>query len=39
MSENKNMIYIIKLDEYITYDICVPKDQLKEFEKWKSPKT
>ena len=31
-------IYRITLDKYITYNICVPKNQLKEFEKWKETK-
>jgi len=36
MSENKEYdIYRIALDEYTTYNICVPKDQLKEFKKWR----
>jgi len=34
----KYVIYRITLDEYTTYDICVPKDQLKEFEEWKDAK-
>ena len=39
MNENKEYdIYKIKLDEYITYNICVPKSQLEEFEKWKESK-
>ena len=34
MSKNKEYdIYRITLDEYTTYDICVPKDQLEEFRK------
>ena len=31
-------IYRITLDRYTTYNICVPKNQLKEFEKWKESK-
>jgi len=34
----KYHIYKITLDEYTTYDICVPKDQIEEFEKWKEKK-
>jgi len=39
MSKNKQYdIYRITLDEYTIYGICVPKDQLKEFEEWKKDK-
>jgi len=39
MSENKEYyIYKITLDEFKTYTICVPKDQLEEFEEWKESK-
>ena len=39
MSKNKEYdIYKITLDEYTTYNICVPKGQLEEFEKWKQSK-
>jgi hypothetical protein len=38
MSENTYYIYKITRDEYITYNICVPKDQLEEFEEWKESK-
>ena len=39
MSKNKEYyIYKITRDEYTTYNICVPKDQLEEFEEWKESK-
>jgi len=37
MSQDKQKqydIYTITLDEYVTYDICVPKDQYDEFKEW-----
>jgi len=40
LSSSKNTYYIYKItrDEYTTYNICVPKDQLEEFEEWKESK-
>ena len=34
----KYVVYRITLDNDITYNICVPEDQLTEFEEWKEIK-